>query len=419
MKKNLFYMGKKFQHYKMAEYLKSKFKTIILDEKLYFFEGKIYKSNDYLLKRKMTELEITIKESQRQEVLHTLKYISPNEEHSSANFIAVRNGVIDINTNQLYLHSPDYIITSLINVDYNENAYNPFVDDLFNTISNENEEVIKLLKEIVGYTLYRSNFLGKAFLLKGEGGNGKSTFLRAITGLLGKDNITSLSISELGSKFNTGLLNGKLANIGDDVPYTEIKDTSVFKKLTTGETLKGENKNQSPFFFENYSKLIFSANRIPKIRDQSQGFKDRFVIVPFTKRIRDSLKEDHFFNNKITSQSAKEYLLMLGIHHLSLLLKKEKFTLPQIVKEEIEDFDLNNNIVRLWLEYFIEEGGDEQELIIGDAYLSYVSFIKWNGIKNQISKKAFTKELEMLGYQSTKKYVRTGEVRTQKRIMKK
>ncbi len=83
--------------------------------------------------------------------------------------------------------------------------------------------------------------------------------------------------------FSTAELHGKLANIGDDIGDEFIPNTGVFKKLVTGERLKGERKGQDPFFFQSYAKLLFSANNIPRLGrgKDSAAIAKRLIIIPF------------------------------------------------------------------------------------------------------------------------------------------
>ncbi|MYL47669.1 hypothetical protein GLV94_18680 [Virgibacillus halodenitrificans] len=101
--------------------------------------------------------------------------------------------------------------------------------------------------------------------------------------------------------FKTGLLAGKLANIGDDIPYTSIRDTSLFKKLTSGERITGEFKGDTPFEFRSFAKLIFSSNKIPKFYDNSEGIMRRLVIIPLTANLKKK-GYDIFFEKKVTTE---------------------------------------------------------------------------------------------------------------------
>src|SRR5699024_8713024 len=235
----------------------------------------------------MTKLIPQITEAQRNEVLNHLPHIVEHKEHAPQRYIGVKNGVYDIEKDILLKHSPKIVLTSLVNAKYDENATDKNIDNMIKTISNNDGQVEQLIKEMVGYTLYRSNVFGKAFLLKGEGGNGKSILLNAIGHMLGRDNIASMSLSDLEGKFNTAILQGKLANLGDDISYNMIKDSSIFKKLVTGEEVKSEQKGRDPFFFRSFPILFFSTIRWQKLKKISKVVLESFVIVLFKSGIRE------------------------------------------------------------------------------------------------------------------------------------
>lgn len=99
--------------------------------------------------------------------------------------------------------------------------------------------------------------------------------------LLGDSNTSSLDLNELGDRFSSASLFGKLANIGDDIADDFIANPAIFKKIVSGDWIKGENKGQKEFFFKPYCKLLFSANNIPRIKDKSGAVLDRLIIIPF------------------------------------------------------------------------------------------------------------------------------------------
>lgn len=402
-----FFNGSIFLHHKLAMYLRDNYHVIVSEEQLYYYDGVKYVQNNNMLKKYMTQLIPQIKEAQRVETLRTLPHIAPNKEKASPNFIALKNGVYNIETGVLLEPSPEFVIMNHIEAEYKEDAYDEHIDNMLETISTGDTEIIHLLKEMTGYTLYRSNALGKSFILKGYGGNGKSTLLEAIGAMLGNTNISPLSFSELNGRFNTGLLKDKLANIGDDIPFTTIKDTSIFKKATTGELIQGEVKGENPFSFKSYAKLIFSTNQIPKIDDNSNGLKDRIVIVPLNARIRTTEKDDPFYKEKVTTKSARNYLFLLAIEALRKLLIKKEFTIPQVVKDELEAFIIDNNPIQEWLESYEEAGNCIKVISACDSYISYHKFLEENGYKEVLSKKKFSEKMNMNGYISTRNTIRS------------
>jgi putative DNA primase/helicase len=101
--------------------------------------------------------------------------------------------------------------------------------------------------------------------------------------LLGEDNTANLDLCEIGDKFLTAELTGKLANIGDDINDEWISNTAVFKKVVSGDTVTAQKKSKDPFKLRSYAKFFFSANSLPRIGrgKDSSAVLDRLVIIPF------------------------------------------------------------------------------------------------------------------------------------------
>jgi len=406
-----FYEKDKFLHHKFACYLVKNWNIISLDERLHIYDNGKYVANDVFIKRLIITVIPGLTVNKVREVMERLKLVATIKHHADPRYIGVKNGVYDLEENKLLEHDPSFVITNQINADYNPSASCSAIDDMLELISNNDKEVMQLIKELIGYTFYRKNSFEKAFLFKGEGGNGKSTLFNAIGALLGEENIAALSLSDLSERFNTGMLNGKLANIGDDIPYTSIKDTSSFKKLATGNTIKGEFKGETVFYFRSFAKLIFATNKMPRLYDNSQGLRDRLVIVPLNARIRGSENQDLFFEDKITTDDARSYLLNVGIAALNELLKKGEFITPTVVKRELDEFEITNNPVVEWLHEYYEDGKDLHYLPIASAYGDYEYFCLENNYRYPLSKKALTSELAQHGYISNRRFLNGKQVR--------
>lgn len=167
--------------------------------------------------------------------------------------------------------------------------------------------------------LYRRNELGKAFILTGDKSNGKSTFLDCVKAILGDRNISALDLKELGDRFNTSMMFGKLANIGDDIgdDFLQGSQVSVFKKIVTGNRIKAERKGQDPFEFNPFIKLLFSANDIPRMKDKTGAVLRRLVIIPFNATFsKDDPDYRPFIKYELTQQDSIEYLIRLGVEGL-------------------------------------------------------------------------------------------------------
>lgn len=405
MRKNKFEINKFFSdknvlyHDKFGDYLISNHHIISLNKRIYIYKDGIYQEDDFLLKSIMTALIPSIKEFQRNEVMNYIKYRAPERELANERFIATKNGVIDIKEDRLLEHNPNLVLINKINASYKRGVYDENVIRFFKTITEE-EDTYLLLEEIIGYTLLRKNIFNKTFLLVGPGGNGKSAYLNLISAFLGLDNISSLSLSELNSKFRTAMLENKLANIGDDISNENIKDTSVLKKLSTGERLVVEQKGQDPFSFRNYSKLIFSANSYPSFNDSSDGLYDRLLIIPFTKRIRGTKLEDPYLEEKLNTEEARSTVLNIALRGLKRLLQNQSFTIPEKSDSLLREFKINNDPIKVWLEDLSKSGEDIIMKSVDEIFNNFNDWCEVNYYKGLIKKKGLSMKLKDYGYKT-------------------
>lgn len=392
----IFYKGKSFLHHVFGEFLRNKYHIKLIHNQLHIYDDGIYVASHRLMEAKMIDVIPDIKSAQRNEVL---KYLDAkcikNEEPFNANYVAFRNGVLDIKTRSLNPFSPEYIITNKIPWDYNPNAYDESVDTVLNNIACNDESIRALLEECIGYCFYRRNELSKSFILTGTGSNGKSTFLDMVRNVLGRNNYVSLDIDELSEKFSTSTMFGKLANIGDDISdeFLQGKAIAQFKKIVSGNDIKGENKGQDVFFFKPVVKLLFSANEIPRVRNKGfDALKRRLVIIPFNAKFTSSDKNhDPEIITKLKTQNATEYLIKLGIDGLERVLKNHKFTESKAVEEEIKEFEKDNNPIL----QFIDDVGESEiiDKLTDDVFRRYTVFCFENGY-NKVASRTFKRDIQ-------------------------
>lgn len=380
-KKPIFFKGTTFLFDKFATYLKSNHHIMKINNQLHLYKDGIYISGQAEIEAAMIRHIPNLNRTKRAEVLSYLDIlIRRNDEPSSANLIAFRNGVYNLIDDSFVPFSPEHIITNRIDWDYNPAAYSELADVTLNKISCHDESVRMLLEEVIGYCFYRRNELGKAFILIGDKSNGKSTFLDMVKNLLGDNNISALDLSELGDRFKTAELFGKLANIGDDIGDEFIANASVFKKLVTGDRLNVERKGQNPFDFNNYSKMLFSANSIPRIRDKTGAVLRRLVIIPFDATFSpDDPDFDPYVKYKLRESDVMEYLILLGINGLKRVLENRRFTTSKRVEDELREYEESNNPI---LTFFKEVGEDAIENEpTNEVYKRYVEFCISNNMQ--------------------------------------
>ena len=393
--KESFYVKGKLQYEKLATYLIREHNVVKMNDNLHVYKQGYYTSETDEIERIMLQYIVNSTRTPRLEVMRYLELKSEEVRMETPTLISLNNGVLNLETKQLLEFSSDYKIKNKVPINYNPAAYSEIMDKTLNKISCDDKQLRMLIEEMIGYILFRRNELGKCFILTGSGANGKSTLLDVIKRLIGKENISSVALNELNDRFRTFQLEGKLANIGDDISNGYIDDNSTFKKLVTGETVNVERKGKDPFDFENYSKLIFSCNEIPRINDLSDGLKRRIIFIPFNAKFSKSDPDyDPFIVDKLLSSESLEYLLKISLAGLERILYNRSFTTPKSVEDTWDDYERKNNPVIGYL----DEGKIENELTT-DVYLQYQTYCSSNGLK-PLSKVSFTRELCKHGYKT-------------------
>ncbi|MGO4931903.1 DNA primase family protein [Clostridium perfringens] len=304
--------------------------------------------------------------------------------------VNVRNGLLDIRDMSFKEHTPSYLSTVQLNVEYNPQVDCPQFKKFLNEVLDC--KLIPLVQEIVGYLLTTNTASQKAFVFWGPARTGKSTLLWVVEYLLlGKKNVSNIPWQEIGDKFKTAELLGKLANVFSDLPSKSIDDTGIFKVVTGEDYLMAEKKNKNPFKFKPFARLVFSCNELPRnYVDRTEGFYRRLIIVPFSRQI-DKSKIDKSLKYKF--QREKEGILNWALEGLKRLYENNfEFSENELtdgVKKEYKRE--NNNVIS-----FVEECCEIDSLFSCsriEIYEAYKEFCVEAGLK-ALSQIKFNKELE-------------------------
>jgi putative DNA primase/helicase len=409
--KPVFFMGSTFLFDKFAVYMKNTAHVVKINGQLHIYKDGIYTNGYKEIESDMIQYIPNLKKMQRREVLDYMELIVESKEQSDANLIAFNNGIYDLVTGELKPFSTDIVITNKIPWDYNPDAYFELADKTLNKLACDDAAIRALLEECIGYCFYRRNELGKAFILTGDKNNGKSTFLDIVKTILGDKNISALDLKELGDRFNTSMMFGKMANIGDDIgdDFLQGSQVSIFKKIVTGNRIKAERKGQDPFEFNPFIKLLFSANDIPRMKDKTGAVLRRLVIIPFNARFSKYLPDgvtidpdfDPFIKYKLIQKESIEYLIKLGVEGLKRVITNNEFTKSEKVQGQLDEYEEENNPI---IAFIADCGVDmiENEPT-ADVYKRYQVFCAENSMQ-PMSNIVFSKQInKRLGFKVIQK----------------
>ncbi len=209
----------------------------------------------------------------------------------------------------------------------------------------------RLAQEIVGYLLVPDNSQQKAFFFQGPGGNGKSTLVQVVEALIGEDNVSSCSLKSLSDdRFAVADLYGRLVNAVADITSEELASLSTFRAITGGDRLRAERKYGHAFEFRPFTRLIFSANKFPPMRDPSNATFARWVVLPFEREFRGSPEEDKQLAAKLTTPQELSGVLNWALAGLIRLRKNGSFAKAKEADAALARFRLAADTVAMFIE---------------------------------------------------------------------
>jgi len=285
--------------------------------------------------------------------------------------ISVQNGMLDWRTGVLEPQSPEFRSTFQIAAKFDPDEHseilNRFLTDVFP------QDALLLAEELVGYLMRPTTKFQKAVMLLGDGANGKSTFLSMLTDFLGKDNVSNISLQDLvGNRFTSSELQGKLVNIYADLPSSSLEESDVFKAIVGGDSIKAERKFGQPFKLIPTARLLFSANELPRSRDNSPAYFRRWLIIPFRNRFEGSnAKKD--LGESLTTPQARSALLNRAVEGLRRLEDQQEFTACASVLEAGQSYRRQSDPA---FEFISERLEAKRGSVLGKTEV-YESFKQW------------------------------------------
>ncbi len=389
-----FFDGKRFLHNVMGDYLIKAHGVCKINGAVHIYDNGIYKPGEEILHGFMIQLVPELTDARRKEVYKYIKVnpSTPDKQLSPPYLIPFATHIYDLKNDRFMDYTPEHVFLNRFPYDYKPDA--PIFDTVTGTISRiagNDQEVVSLLYEAMGNCFYLLNsFRGAAMLYGRSGSNGKSTLLNMITQLLGRENASYLSLQDTAERFRLVEVYGKAANIGDDIPSTYLPESSIFKKLVTGEMVTAEKKGQDPFSFKPYAKMFFAMNGLPPVSDKSRAFFSRILLIPLNQDFSKDGTRDVSLKDRAWTQQEMECLTRLAVEGLKRLLAQGDFTRPECVKQAVAEYEAENNPVK----EFLEEAGSIAGKPTQDVYDDYRYWCGSSGHKNMLTRKKFTKEVK-------------------------
>ncbi len=313
------------------------------------------------------------------------------EKFNQTKLICLNNCLFDLETHKRKDHTPDEFLMIKLPFDYDPKAKCPkFLKFLRECHNEDYENIITCIEAFANiFTLKEPNF-EISIINYGVGANGKSTFLKIMRGVIGKENTACKSIHSFeNERFAMVNLDGKLANIYGDISSKELSNLGAFKQLVSGESLTVEKKNKDAFLMESFAKHFFSCNEMPDIKDNSDGAFRRIYVIEWKNQFLPNKNRIDDYD-KIILQDEKAGIFNLLLHNLTRLINNKGFTHKQSISSVRDTIKLNSDkILEFVKECLIEDpNGWETKDNIHQVYAKFANSKNYEVYaKNKLSSK--------------------------------
>jgi len=339
---------------KLADELKHEHNFICSTGMLYIYIDGYFKaiSDDYvesLCYQKLGHYARTNRVSEVVKYIRGNSRTEPDRLNIHKYLINLENGMYDYQKGKMLDHSIDYLSTTRIPVKYDQSVGYGLVNEwLESTLVDA--DCIQLACELFGYCLIPDTTMAKAFMLVGAGANGKSTFLTVLENFIGQDNVSNVPLQELSdNRFKRADIHGKLVNLFADLDNRALESTTYFKTIVAGDSIDAERKNQNPFSFRPFARLVFSANEIPRSRDKSFAYYRRWCIIPFERQFMGA-DDKKGLDEELSRPENLSALLNCALPELKRMIDRKSFSEPEKVKEALNEYEKQNDPVKAFID---------------------------------------------------------------------
>lgn len=327
-------------------------KIITTRQGMYMFNGKYYEPcDDFQLARYIHARYAEFGELKRNEVIEFIKlktYMPAEEVNADWRYITVRNGVLNLLTGELSSFDPERLLTRYVDVEFvPEVPVSPRVENFINGLAGYSENGTNIMQqqalekknklfEFIGYCLVSRNKFQKVFFLLGPGATGKSTFLELLRRLFKPANCSALSMQDLETPFGPAQLKDKMLNIGDDISVNVMLDGATIKILCGTLPIMVQQKYERPYELVNEAKFIFSCNKMPIFKDNTDGLYRRLEILEITNRIAPSKRNSNLLDE--FTHEDMQYLLLQGFLAINKALQNDHLAETTCCAQALERF---------------------------------------------------------------------------------
>jgi P4 family phage/plasmid primase-like protien len=331
-------------------------------------------------------------------------------------WVSMKNGILDIdavlaNSNDyLRPNNPEWFSPVSLPYAFDPEATCPRFAAFLEHNLELDPERIKILQEWAGYLLLPDTGEQKFIVLEGEGANGKSVFISALTAMLGPENVANVPLEKFGDRFSLTTTLGKLLNAAGDCGDIDRSAEGDLKSFTGGDRMFFDRKGIPGLECAPTARLIIACNNRPRFSDRSQGIWRRMLLIPWRIQI-DREKRVHGMDKVDWWQNSGELpgIFRWALLGLARLRAQRGFTESAVMAEALKDYQEEMNPARVFLQENLESERDHAVR----AKVVYKIYRKWcdEAGHKPLADKNFGKEIKRVFPSAERKHAGTRDDR--------
>lgn len=294
------------------------------------------------------------KEAMLKESMHLPDMPVTNEIFDSDPFLFnCESGIVDLRTGKITPHDKSQLLSKYSPYPLSDKTPMKWLKFL-NEIFDRDQELIKYVQKVFGYSMTGSTKEQCMFMLIGDGSNGKSILLQIINDAMGSYGAASNIEVILEQKNSSGSNLGEVARLNRIrnvvTSETQIGDKlneSAIKTMTSGvEKIVARFLYGNEFEFIPIFKIFMATNHKPIIRGTDHGIWRRIRIIPFNVVFAGD-KQDKDLLSKLRTEMPEIINWMI---QGCLLWQKEGLANPTAIEDSLKEYRCEMDIVQKWID---------------------------------------------------------------------